>query len=345
MPSLKELKGNRQGSEAGRVFHEYATYCYNQLQNPDVLKEIQRSERFRRRKYEEIRNLDQIIKTAGSEHDKRRAKNEATRAKIWLQIDEDEYHRLKRARAESVRQSLDNFLLSLAASDAYETDVLKFVATWLQNAEDAAANDSVSRLIKAVSTFKFAKLMNQLASRLQDSDDRFQSILRNLVERICIDHPYHGMPNIFAGSKTSGGNDKTAASRNAAAVKVAHKLQQNLSTSKIWGALHRSNELYIEFASLKSKDMVQNTRWALAKFQVSKLLLREIPALQVPPITLTIDIRADLDYGNVPTISSFGSNMTIAGGISAPKIVVVVTSTGKSYKQLVSNADGFHTLT
>lgn len=340
IPALKELKGNKESSEAGEVFHEYAAYCYNQLQNVDVSNELQRSEKFRRRKYEEIRNLEQIIRTSRSDIDKRRARGDKHKAKTWIQIDGEEYDRLKRARADSVRQSLDNFLLSLAASDAHETDVLKFVATWLQNAEDTVANESVARYIKYVPTRKFAKLMNQLASRLQDSTERFQVVLRGLVEAICMDHPYHGLPNIFAGSKTPGGNDKVAISRNSAATKVSQSLQRVFKTSRIWRSLYKSNEIYIDFASFKIKEMQAGSKFALIKFPSSNRLVRDIPGLRVPPITLTINIRENLVYTDVPTITKFGSNMTIASGLSAPKIVTLLTSTGETCRQLVSYSLG-----
>jgi len=319
----------------GKVHHEYATHCYDQLQNPDHLKELQRSVKFRQRKFEDIRNLDQVLRTSKVEEVKRIARGDRHKAKVWLNIDEEEHDRLKTARADYVKQSLDNFLCSLSYSDSYATDVLKFVATWLQHTHDIAANQAVERRISAVPTSKFAKLMNQLASRLQNSDERFQLILRSLVERICIQHPYHGMPNIFAGSKTAGGSDQIAISRNAAALKVVQKLQKNSIISKIWAAVHKSNELYIDFAAFKLDDMKQGSTWPLAKYGQSRRVARDIPRMHVPPITLSIDLRGDCDYSAVPTITHFGSQMSIAGGLSAPKIVTVTTSAGQTCKQLV----------
>ncbi|EPQ63126.1 hypothetical protein BGT96224_A20136, partial [Blumeria graminis f. sp. tritici 96224] len=41
-PALKELRGQFKGREAGKVFHKFATFCDEQLQNPDSIEDLER---------------------------------------------------------------------------------------------------------------------------------------------------------------------------------------------------------------------------------------------------------------------------------------------------------------
>jgi len=42
-PALEELKGKREGSEASQVFHQFALFCDQQLQDPDSLEDLEPS--------------------------------------------------------------------------------------------------------------------------------------------------------------------------------------------------------------------------------------------------------------------------------------------------------------
>lgn len=321
------------------MFHKYASYCHNQLTNPDLLDEFQRSERFRSKKQAEIRELDEVIKKTEND-EKLRATSARTKARQWLRIDDQEHKRLSHSREQFLRHSIENYLMSLVASDVHDTDMLRFVALWLEHADSKTANDYVAGRIDRVPSSKFTGIMNQMASRLQDNQDKFQSILGRLVERICLDHPFHGMHHIFSGSKTTGGSDKVAISRHAAATKISGKLQKNPDSTKIWTAIYRSNRLYVNLAIEKSAETRAGVKLSLKSLTSGKAIDREVPMLTVPPITISIDPRNDLDYSLVPTIKHFKPEITIAGGLSHPKIVTAIASNGKVYKELVqpSNA-------
>ena len=330
-----ELKGVSAGQEAGHVFHELASYCHGQLVNPDNLEEFRRSETFKQKRLAEISELDNVLRSNLGDDQRSRARSERNKAKKWLEIDRVENERLTKSREQFLRQSLENYLLSLSASDENDSDVLRFVALWLEHANNLRANETVSKAITRVPSWKFAGLMNQLASRLQDdASDRFQQTISSVVDRICTEHPFHGMYHIFAGSNTGGGNDKTARSRHEAAVKVAAKLKRNGRTSKYWTAISQSNELYINLAHLKRQDSKGSTMETSS--QVSRVVSRGVPQLKVPPITMSVQLRPDCEYGGTPTVVGFSPNIAFASGISAPKIVTAVASDGLKYKQLVS---------
>ena len=330
----KALNRQRKGGEAGRAFHEYAAYCHAQLTNSEFLQEYDRTQSFKDKRQKEIEELEALLKSNIPEDQKSRAKSDRNKARKWYDIDRKEFERLSNSREEFLRQSLENYILALGASDEHDTDILRFIALWLEHATNATANDAVSRNFREVPMHKFAPLMSQLASRLQDNDDSFQQTMLRLVEMICIEHPYHGMYHIYAGCNTKGGNDPTANNRNAAAMKVALKLQAKQETAAVWHNLQKANDLYIKLANVRNEALKAGTRIALNKVSASKYVARDVPTLSVPPITVSIPLRADRDYSQTPVVTSFKPDMSIASGLSAPKIITALVSDGTQSKQL-----------
>src|SRR5277367_1250698 len=202
LPAIKELKGKADGSEAGQVFHEFAVFCDQQLQDPDGLEDLMRLKKLKEMKASEVQDLGKMVKTATSSEQKAKYHGHLVKAKQWLQLDTEEYRRLSASKDELLRQSLENYLLSLTASDGHNNDALRFTALWLEHSEEDIAMDSVSKYLNNVPSRKFASLMNQLTSRLLENADRFQQILFSLILRICVEHPYHGMYQIWAGCRS-----------------------------------------------------------------------------------------------------------------------------------------------
>jgi len=157
-----------------------------------------------------------------------------TKHETWLKLDEEELQRHNSSRDEFLRQCLENYLLSLAASDDHDGNALRFSALWLEHSEDTLANDAVLKYRKDVPSRKFAPLMNQLASRLQNTSVKFQQLLFDLVLQICTEHPYHGMYQIYAGANSrTNPRDESAVSRKTATVKIAERLGKQQTTEQI----------------------------------------------------------------------------------------------------------------
>lgn len=259
------------------------------------------------------------------------------KAKQWFDLDDREYQRLSRSREAFLQQSLENYLLALRESEKYNSDALRFCALWLDNSESQTANRAVSRYLKEVPSRKFAPLMNQLSSRLLDVSDEFQALLSELVFRICTEHPYHGMYQIFASSKSKGGKDPSSQSRFQAANKLVERLKNDKEIGPIWVSIHNMNISYVRFAIDKPDAKFKTgAKIPLKKLATGERLGKDAESYKLPPPTMKIELRADLDYRSVPSIQRFGSDFTLAAGVSAPKIVTAVGTDGIRYKQLVS---------
>ncbi|KAL9126224.1 MAG: hypothetical protein Q9217_004696 [Psora testacea] len=335
--AVKELHGVSTGNEAGEVFHEFASFCDQQLQNADSLEDFRRIQKLRERKDAEVRDLDRMIKAAGSQTKERdNLKNHRNKAKQWFDLDDREFQRLETSRLTLVRHSLENYLLCLKASDKYDNDALRFSALWLEHYDISLANEAVAKYMPQVPSRKFAALMNQWTSRLLDLPGDFQGLLFAIIQRICIDHPYHGMYQIFASSKTKGGKDEMALSRHAAANKVVEQLRNNPRASKTWLALHNTNVTFVRFAAERLEDpsIKPGAKVPLRKSLTGQRVEQDVLKMKVPPPTMSVELRTDCDYSNVTTITKFLPEFTVATGISMPKIITALGSDGQKYKQL-----------
>ncbi|KAL2821528.1 hypothetical protein BJX63DRAFT_378450 [Aspergillus granulosus] len=333
-PAVKELKGRSEAEEAGRVYHGFAMFCDLQLQNPDGLEDFGRVEQLRNRKEKEVLALDEMLKSAeGKERDN--LKFHRSKTKQWFDLDDREYQRLRRSREAFLQQCLENYLLCLKESERYNNDVLRFCALWLAQSYSDIANKAVSKYLADVPSRKFAPLMNQLTSRLLDVSDDFQRMLSELIFRICCEHPFHGMYQIFASSKSRGGKDQSALSRNRAAAKLAETLRSDKRIGSLWVAVHNTNINYVRFAVERLDDkMKHGAKVSLKKLSTGGRLEQDAANQRLPPPTMKIEIRVDCDYSDVPKLVKYLPEFTIASGVSAPKIVTAFASNGVRYKQL-----------
>ncbi|KAL8887231.1 MAG: hypothetical protein Q9215_005165 [Flavoplaca cf. flavocitrina] len=341
VPAIRDLHGVSEGTEAGQVFHEFASFCDQQLQNPDSLEDFERIQKLRQTKEEEVHDLDRMIRSAGSQSkEKDNLKSHRNKAKSWFDLDDREFQRLRDNRQAFLRQSLENYLLALKACDKYDNDALRFSALWLQHYDSEIANAAVARHVAHVGSRKFVSMMNQWASRLLDVNTPFQKHLASLVFRICREHPFHGMYQIFAGSKTKGGRDEAAMGRNRAANRIVDELKSSKS-APTWIAIHNSNILFIRFASERLEDpkIKPGSKIPLRKSVTGQRIGQDIGDLGIPPPTMKIDLRADLDYSSVPRIARFNQEFSVASGISMPKIVTAIATDGSKYKQLFKSGN------
>ncbi|KAK5024731.1 Serine/threonine-protein kinase tel1 [Exophiala sideris] len=343
VPSFKELHGRGTGSDAGRVFHNFAVFCDTQLQDTDNLDDFTRISKIRDRKLAEVHELEQLIKS----RDKNESKTlsiHLQRAKTWFKLDEQEWQRVQKNREDLILNCLENYMLSMKASDDYASDTLRFVALWLNQAESVTANETVGKHLPTVPSIKFANLVNQLSSRLQDTINHFQKLLMNLMFRICSDHPYHSLYQLFAASKSKGQKqDEVAVSRNAAALKLAEMVNKKSPSAAIWIAIHNSSIAYHRVAldRVSEKNVKTGAKIQLRQLPSGQKLERALTesTTKIPPPTLNIQLRTDRDYSHLPTFSHFDQQISIAGGISAPKIVTIIASDGSRHKMLLKGGN------
>lgn len=339
-PALAELGKSGQEKIAGRVYHEFAAFCDQQLQDPAGIEELERLRKLREERQSEVSELSRISRT---EPKKRNVSKALGEAKQWYQIDNSEFTRLSESRAGFLRQSLENYLLTLAVSENHDKDALRFSALWFEHSDAPIANQAVHGKLDKVPTRKFAPLMNQLTSRLLDRDEPFQKLLAQLVLRACRDHPYHGMYQICAGTKYTGSTnqDETALARLRATKNLAAELKKTGGSGVLYSAIEQTSKAYCSLADddgsrRRGERYKASQRIAISQSPQGSQFLAMLLRSHIPPPTMHIDIAVDCNYSDLPIIAKVEPNMEIASGISAPKVVTVLASNGRKYKQLVS---------
>jgi serine-protein kinase ATM len=341
-PAIKELRGATTGSEAGQVFHEFASFCDQQLQDPNSIEDYRRMQNLRDRKKAEVEDLNNMMKSGSSQAKEAEAvKHMRSKAKKWFDLDDREFQRLKEGRQSLLSQCLDNYLLCLGACDDYDNDALRFSALWLEHYDNEAANSAVKKHVDRVPSGKFASLMNQWTSRQLDNNEEFQKLLFNLILKICTEHPFHGMYHVFTSSKSKGAKDPAALSRNNAATKLVAELKSRKRTSTTWIAIHNSNVNYVRFAADKpqGEKFKEGQKVALAQTPIGRKLEQDARTNNIPPPIMKIPIRSDCNYDSVPRIQRYQPEFTLASGISMPKIVTVITNDGQKFKQLFKSGN------
>ena len=271
-------------------------------------------------------------------------KSALQKARQWFELDDEEYRRLKAARENLVQQSLENYLLSLRACDDYKNDVLRFCALWLEQSESETANAAVAKHLHRVPSRKFAPLVGQLAARIMNEDVDFQLLLQEVLYRICCDHPYHGMYQMFVSSKTRGAKtDEVAASRYTAARAITDRLLNQSPVRDEWIAIHNSSITFVSVATehLDEKKHKPGAKLAFRDLQSGAKLVQAIDSYpkKIPPPTMKIPIKNDCDYSGIPRFSKFDSSISIAGGVSAPKIMTIIGTDGERYKMLLKGGN------
>ncbi|KAK4456638.1 Serine/threonine-protein kinase tel1 [Cladorrhinum samala] len=340
-PALKQLKGKDEGKEAGQVFHQFAMFCDEQLQNPDSLEDLARLQNLKKGKSDEVEQLRVLMANARDSQQKNRYSGHLAKARQWLALDQQELLRFEQTRAEFVKLSLENYLLSLAASDEHNNDALRFTALWLDRSEEGATNEAVKKYIGRVPTRKFAPLMNQLSSRLQDQTILFQKVLIDLIYRICEDHPYHGMYQIWSGARTKvNKDDEVAVSRQAATDRVAKALAKAEAVSGIWPAIDQTSRVYHQLAMDRDPSRFKaGQKLQIKDSAYGSAFLNIMAKYRIPPPTMQIPLSASQDYSDIPMIVKFDPHMSIASGVSAPKIITAIGSNGQKFRQLVKGGN------
>ena len=265
----------------------------------------------------------------------------------------------------NLQLALENFGLALAISQSSSHEsssghVFQMVTLWFDSWQEKGFSTNVMvKNIEEIPSFRFVPLTYQIFSRLDRpiSGVDFQNVLRRLVERMCNDHPYHCLPQLFAlcnGNETIGVHDaKVDAAKSVLrqlcnntndivqglvdsyAVLIEASIQLALAPTKEFTDLKqpRLKDINISEMTIKGKPRLDN---CLEKFPFRPCILTRPPVLQ-----------ADKKYGNgqmnplgSELICGFGSKLSITEtGVHRPKIVICIGKSGNQFKQLVKGDD------
>ena len=331
------------GSTAGKLFFEYATFCTSQLEDQHAIADTKRIEGLHRSKQKEAYQYVEAIANAKQRNDETAVKKltkEWERANKLENMDKVELQRLHNLQQTFLRKAIENFLKCFAACNDFDHHVPKFCALWLKHSKQTAVNIAVADGLPAVPSYKFLSLMHQLCSRLSIESSEFQNNLNDLLLRILNDHPYHAVHQFFSTISSVG--DSIALSRSTAATKIADRLGHGhkvgrISVKDISQRLGEQFSAYSDLASVPidktahpSSDISFSSFPALRRFRS-----RSLAEFPLPPPSMKIAVSSERQYANVPYIERYHHSFRIAGGVNQPKILESVLSDGSTFRELV----------
>lgn len=342
VPASEELRSDSGNAKAGHTYHVFAAFCDGQLQDQENRDEYIRLTEIRDAKAAEVSELERL--QAADPSKQAQYKSALKSARRWYELDNIEWERVRQSRENLVAQCLGNYLQSMRVCDTYQNDTLRVLTIWLEEADNPGATEVVYNHIRSVPSWKFAGLMSQLLSRLQDIEDAFQQCLIDLTFRICSDHPYHSLYQLFAASKTrSARGDEAGKSRYDAVNKLAKLVQHKSPVRDTWAVIHNTNVAFVGVAQAKLDEKVvrQNSKLSLREVRGGEKLIADVAnaRIRTPAPTMRVSIRRDKDYSSVSTMVKLESTITVAGGISAPKIATALISDGTRHKMLMKGGN------
>lgn len=237
-------------------------------------------------------------------------------------------------------------------------------------------NELLRSNIPQIPSFRLVPLTYQLFSRIDEmQDDAFQSTLRDVVIKICSEHPYHGIVQLLAlsnGKRVGGGvngrhADAYLENVGSAKVDAVNSIIEELRkvapayVSSLIDSYSTLMNSFMNVAELDTSSIQKRTTKGLS-FKNHKLDLdccfssegggrrgkRNTSTTNMPAIiTKPPCIRPDLQYGNgledpigTERVVSFESTFDLTlTGLHRPKIVKCIGSKGTRFKQLVKGED------
>lgn len=301
-----------------------------------------------------------------------------------VDMDEKEMQGMTASLRQFLKMSVESYCSALKLCPTtiaanVSSHVFQLVSLWFKNCARAETSDVVNELMQAnalgIPSYRFVPLTYQLFSRIDSSQGEelndFQNILRDIVLKICSEHPYHGIVQLVAlanGKRIGGGVD----GRN------ADTYLENVGGSKVEAAANILDDLrkrkgYVS-ALVESYTTLSDAFIRLAMLPTKNFERRQYKGLSFSQFKLTLDtcfssgrrgskntsaenkpviftnpppIRPDAQYGNgiddpigAERVLSFESKFDLTPtGLHRPKIVKCIGSKGGRFKQLVKGED------
>lgn len=192
------------------------------------------------------------------------------------------------------------YYISLAAfGENCDVYISRLVSLWCSNHSNENVINMLTKSLDEVPSYKFLKVLPQLASRLGNNDTMFTKLLTRVLVRCCADHPYHSLNHIMALQNANydaedQSIDESGRMLQANAKAIIQELQKNPRTKGIIKELNEVNIALIELAN-KHIDR-QSSRLELSANEkiiaIGTKRLFHLPTVNLP-------IRRDCNYNNI----------------------------------------------
>ncbi|KAI0255717.1 hypothetical protein BJV78DRAFT_1172780 [Lactifluus subvellereus] len=342
---------DRPKTSVATVYHQCAVFADRQyhaiLRSPDAIK----WKLYAERKEKEIQHRkDQMSRTQSNSMAYRELKHDQEKAERLLREDMQRYRKHSESLSTFLKQAIDMYSWCLQTADDFDNDShIRLVSLWFANFNDNDLQDEVRPSIDRIPSRKFVFLAHQLSARLakpaNDPVTGSQDTLQSLILRMCREHPFHSLYQVYclrpSPGVTNGGRRSSArldlslsqGERAAAAADIFDRLRADPSSNQRLIDVERVCDVCLQWAKRPIKGSVDKARSGPYEIPNDMLILK-LRDVRVPVLTVNTPVDPTLQYQNCIWVSHYEKNFETAGGINIPKICYCRGSDGVKYKQL-----------
>jgi ataxia telangiectasia mutated family protein len=328
---------DRPKTSIATVYHQCAVFADRQyhtiLRSPDAIK----WKLYAERKEKEIQNRrEQILRTQSGSRAFNELKHDQGQAERLLREDTQRYKKHSESLSTFLQQAIDMYSHCLQAADDFDNDGhIRLVSLWFSNFNDNDLQDKVRFSIDRIPSRKFVFLAHQLSARLakpaNDPVTGSQDTLQNLILRMCREHPFHSLYQVYclrpSSGATHGGRRSSfrldlplsQGERAAAAAEVFDRLRADPSSNQQVVDVEQVCDVYLQWAKRPIKVLVDKGRSGPYEIP-SDMLILKLNDVRVPVLTVNTPIDPALQYQNCIWISHYERTFETAGGINIPQI-------------------------
>ncbi|CAE6436426.1 unnamed protein product [Rhizoctonia solani] len=332
------------------VYRRYAEFAEEQYDTALKLSpEVRRLKARMDRKKNELVQIGETLRRSAASV---QLTQQQRKSQALLKADTEQFDRHTQSQRVFLEQAIEMYARCLVADDTENNDTtIRFCSLWFANFSDHALNTSVLRgALQQIPSHKFVFLAHQISARLSTTPDPSHSNIRNLMARLCHDHPFHTLYQVYALAPTNSGGSAAATSRrqsrattadsqsqtkrDEAARNILEKLQQDQSIGDRVIQFIKLCNACLQWAkySLKQDKALKDSK---NKMVPQNMELAKLKDLDVPVSTAYTPIDMTCRYeDNIIRLTRYGTRFSTAGGINLPKINDCIGEDGERYKQL-----------
>jgi ataxia telangiectasia mutated family protein len=346
---------DRSKTSIATVYHQCAVFADRQyhtiLRSSDAIK----WKLYAERKEKEIQHRkERMLRTQSGSRIFHELKHDQEKAEKLLREDTQRYRKHNESLSTFLQQAIDMYSRCLQAADNFDNDGhIRLVSLWFANFNDHDLQEKIRLSIDRIPSRKFVFLAHQLSARLakpaNDPITGSQETLQSLILRMCREHPFHSLYQVYclrpSPGVTHGGRRSSArldvdiplsqGERAAAAADIFDRLRADPSSNQQVIDIEKVCDACLQWAKRPIKGSVEKGRTGPYEIP-SDMAILKLNEVRVPVLTVSTPVDPTLQYQNCIWINRYERTFDTAGGVNIPKICYCRGSDGAKYKQLVS---------
>lgn len=345
-PLAEKISGynNNDYIDLAETYHIMAAFCDDQIKKFDEDTIMEKLTQSKATLEKDIKSLTKYAQEETAKDKKRYALQDLNRLRNRFKAQTKELSLLKTERSVYIQKAINFYFKSIlyAPYDEIDSNIDRFCSLWIENNDTLVDQNE----LLSVPTFNFVSWNKQLTSRLLDENTIFQELLSKLIIEIALSHPFHTLYLLKSLLITKDESEDAAAkSRGSAAQKIWDVLASSGGKFNVEG-LHNivdSVNTFSDKAVIIANSRLRNSKKvSIQKFPDGKWWIDLLPRMNLPSPVRSIPLSKTKPYmkENLPIIQKIEEEISIAAsGVSHPKIMKMILSTGEIQRMLLKAPD------